>query len=67
MKIELLNTVEQRVLRGMDMWRMDENRMIRTVLMVEVSEGQVLGIILGWVDGEKVALCSIGMKVKAVR
>ena len=45
---------------------MDDYRMARMVLMVEVSMGQVRGRLrLGWMDGVKVALGNRGMMVQA--
>ena len=42
--------------------------MARRVLMAEVSEGRVRGRPrLGWMDGVKVALGNIGMRVEAAR
>ena len=50
------------------MERMDEHRMARRVLMVEVSEGRVRGRPrLGWMDSVKVALGNRGMTVEAAR
>ena len=55
---ELANRADQRVLRWFGpVERMDEYRMARRVLMIEVSGGQVRGRPrLGWMDGVKVAL-----------
>ena len=48
--------------------RMDECRMVRRVLMAEVSGGRVRGTPrLGWMDGEKVALGNRGMTEEAGR
>ena len=50
------------------MERMDEYRMARRVLMVEVSIGRVRARPrLGWMDGVKMALDNRGMTVEAVR
>ena len=47
---------------------MDEYRMVRRVLMAEVSGGRVRGRPrLAWMDGVKAALCNIGMTVDAAR
>ena len=56
---ELASRADQRVLRWFGhVERMDEYRMARRVLMVEVSGGWVRGRLrLGWMDGVKVALC----------
>ena len=65
----LASRADQRVLR----WfghaeRMDENRMARWVLMVEVSGGQERGRArFGWMDGVQVALGSTEMTVEAAR
>ena len=55
---ELANRADQRVLTWFGhLERMDEYRMIRKVLMAEVSGGRVRGRPkLGWMDGVKVAL-----------
>ena len=46
---------------------MDEYRMARKVLMVEVSGEQVRGRLrVGWMDGVKVAVGNRGMTVEAV-
>ena len=66
---ELTSRADQRVSR----WfghaeRMDEYRMVRRVLMAEVSGGRVRGRPrLGWMDGVKVALGNRGMMVEAVQ
>ena len=50
------------------MERMDEYRMVRRVLMVEVSGGRVRGRPrLGWMDGVKVALGNRAMTVEAAQ
>ena len=66
---ELASTTDQRVLKWFGhVERMDEYRMVRKVLMAEVSEGRVRGRPrLGWMDGVKVALGNRGMTVEAVR
>ena len=47
---------------------MDEYRMVRRVLMTEVSGGRVRGRpTLGWMDGVKVAFGNRGMTVEAAR
>ena len=47
---------------------MDEYRMVRRVLMAEVSGGRVRGRPrLGWMDGVKVALSNRGITVEAAR
>ena len=47
---------------------MIEYRMVRSVLMAEVSCGRVRGKPwLGWMDGVKVALSNRGMTVEAAR
>ena len=54
---ELASRADQRVPRWFGhVERMDEYRMARRVLMVEVSGGRVRGRLrLGWMDGVKVA------------
>ena len=48
--------------------RMDECRMVRRVLMAEVSGGRVRRIPrLGWMDGVRVALGNRGMTMEAAR
>ena len=66
---ELANRVDQRVLRWfVHVERMDDYRMVRRVLMAEVSGGRIRGRQrLGWMDGEKVALGNRGMTVEAAR
>ena len=67
---ELASRADQRVLRwfGDDMERIDEYRMVRRVLMAEVSRGRVRGRPwLGWMDSVKVALGNKGMTVEAAR
>ena len=68
-KRELASRADQRVLRLLGhVERMDEYRMARRVLMVEVSGGRVRGRPrLGWMDGVKVALGNRGLTVEAVR
>ena len=47
---------------------MDEYRIVRTVLMAEVSGKRVRGRPrLCWMDGVKVALCNRGITVEAAR
>ena len=66
---ELASRADQRVLRWFGhVERMDEYRMARMVLMVEVSGERVRGRPrLGWMDGVKVALGNRGMTVEAAR
>ena len=66
---ELANRADQRVLRWFGhVERMDEYRLVRRVLMAEVSGGRVRGRPrLGWIDGVKVALGKRGMTVEASR
>ena len=66
---ELASWADQRVLRWFGhVERMDEYRMVRRVLMAEVSGGRVRGRPrLGWMDGVKVALGNRGMTVEAAR
>ena len=66
---ELANRADQRVLRWLGhVERMGEYRMVRKVLMVEVSGRRVLGRLrLGLMDGVKVALGNTGMTVEAGR
>ena len=66
---ELASRADQRVLRWFGhVERMDECRMVRRVLMAEVSGGRVRGRPrLGWMDGLKVALGNRGMTVEAAR
>ena len=66
---ELASTADQRVSRWFGhMERMDNYRMVRKVLMAEVSGGWVRGgPRLGWMDGVKVALGNIGMTVEVAR
>ena len=60
---ESAHRADQRVLRWFGyVERMDEYRMARRVLMVEVSGGRPR---LGWMDGVKVALDNRGMTVEA--
>ena len=65
---ELASRVDHRVLRWFGhVERMDEYRIARSVLMVEVSGGRERGRQrLGWMDGVKVALGNRGT-VKAAR
>ena len=62
---ELASRADQRALRWSGhVERMDEYRMARRVLMVEVSGGRVRGRPrLGWMYGVKVALLNRGMTV----
>ena len=66
---KIASRADQRVLRWFGhVERMDDYRMDRRVLMVEVSGGQVRGSKrLGWMDGVKVALDNRGMMVEATR
>ena len=66
---ELASRADQRVLRWFGhVGRMDEYRMARWVLMVDVSGGRVRGRPrLGWMDGMKVALGNSGMTGKEWR
>ena len=66
---ELASRADQRVFRWFGhVERMDEYRMIRRVLMVEVSRGRVRGRPrLGWMDGVKVAFCNRGLTVEDAR
>ena len=66
---ELASRADQRVLRWFGhVERMDEYRMARRVLMVEVSGGRARGKPrLGWMDGVKVALGNRGMTVVNAR
>ena len=66
---ELASRADQRILRWFGhMKRMDEYRMARRVLMVEVSGGRVRGRPwLGWMYGVKVVLGNRGMMVKPTR
>ena len=66
---ELASRVDQRVLRWFGhVERMDDYRVARRVLMVEVSGGRVRGRPrLGWMDGVKEALGNRGMAVEAAR
>ena len=65
--MEFASRGDQRVLRWFGhVERMDEYRMARKVLMVEISWGRVRGRPrLGWMDGVKVALGNRGMTVEA--
>ena len=62
---ELASRADQRVLRRLGhVEKMDEYRMVRRVLMAEVSGGWVRGRPwLCWMDGVKVAFCNRGMPV----
>ena len=66
---ELASRADQRVSRWFGhVERMDDYRMERRVLMVEVSGGRVRGRPrLGWMDGVKVALGNRRMTVEAAR
>ena len=66
---ELVSRADQRVLRWFGhVERMDEYRMARRVLMVDVTGGWVRGRPrLGWMDGVKVALGNRVMTVEAAR
>ena len=66
---ELVSRADQRVLRWFgQVERMNEYRMVRRVLMAEVSGRRVRGRPrLGWMDGVKVALGNRGMTVEAAR
>ena len=68
-EMELASRADQRVLRWFGhVERMDEYRMARRVLMVEVSGERVRGRPrLGWMDGVKVALGNRVMPVEAAR
>ena len=65
--MELASRAYRRVLRWFGhVQRMDEYRMVRRVLMAEVSEGRVrVRPRLGSIDGVKVALGNSGMTVQA--
>ena len=65
---ELASTADQRVLRLFGyVERINEFRMIRRVVMADVSGGRVWGRPgLGWMDGVKVALGSRRMIFKVV-
>ena len=66
---ELASRAGQRVLRWFGhVERMDEYRMIRRVLMAEVSGGRVRGRPrLGFTDGVNVSLGNFGMTMEAAR
>ena len=66
---ELASRADQRVLRWFGhVERMDEYRMVRSMLMTEVSGGRVRGRPrLGWMYGVKVDFGSRGLAVKAAR
>ena len=66
---EIENRADQRVLRWFGhVERMDEYRLARRDLMVEVSGGRVRGRPrLGWMDGVKVALGNRGLTAEAAR
>ena len=66
---ELASRADQRVFRWFGhMERMDEYRMVRRVLMAEVSGGRVRERPrLGWMDGVKMVSGNIGMTVKIAR
>ena len=63
-----MSRADQRVLRWFGhVERMDEYRMVRRMLISEVSGGWVRGRPrFGWMDGAKVALGNSGMMVEAV-
>ena len=66
---ELASRADQRVLRWFGhVERMDDYRMVRRVLMAEISGGRVRERPRsGWMDGVKVALGNRGMTVEAAR
>ena len=66
---ELVSRADQRVLRWFGhVVRMDEYRMARRVLIVEIRGGRVRGRpMLGWMHGVKVALGNRGMTMEAAR
>ena len=66
---ELASRADQRVLRWFGhVERIDEHRIVRRVLMAEVSGGRVRGRPrLGWINGVKMALGNRGMTVEAAR
>ena len=66
---ELASRADERVLRWFGhVERMDDYRLTRRVLMVEVSGRWVRGRPrLGWMDGVKVALGNRGMTVEALQ
>ena len=68
-EMELASRADRWVLRWFGhVERMDDYHMARKVLMAEVSGGWVRGRPkLSWMDGVKVALGNIGMKVEAAR
>ena len=68
-KMELASRADQGVLRWFGhVERMDEYRMVRWVLMAEVSGGRVRGRPrLGWMDSVKVASGNRRMTVEAER
>ena len=66
---EIASRVDQRVLRWFGhMERVDEYRMVRGVLMAEVTGARVrVKPRVGWMDGVKVAFGNIGMTMEAER
>ena len=68
-EMQLASIADQRVLRWFGhVERMDDYRMVRRMLMTEVSGARVPGRPrLGWMDGVKVALGNRGMTVEAAR
>ena len=68
-EMELESRADQSLLRWfMHVERMDDYRMTRSLLMAEVSGGQVRGRPrLGWMDAVKVALGNRGMTVDSAR
>ena len=64
---ELASTADQRVLRWYGhVERMEDHRMVRRVMIAEVSGGRVRGRPrLGWMDGVKMALGKRGITVEA--
>ena len=67
--MELASKADQRILRWFGhVYRTDEYRMTRRVLMAEVIGGRVRGRPrLGWMDGVKMAIGNRGMTVEAAR
>ena len=67
-EMELVSRADQRVLRGLVMWKEWMTTVWPEGCMAEVSGGRVRGRQrLGWMDGVKVALDNRGMKVEAAR
>ena len=66
---ELVSRADQRVLRWFGhVERMEDYRMVRRVMMAEVSGGRIRGRPrLGWMDGFNLALGNRGMTVEAAR